>query len=226
MLAAIDEQIKRNVIQQWISGYPRDKITVISIVNNYKIGIGNSDFESVTELAVDAKKQGLDLADLASHFRLYNFIRKSGAAEEAIESFISKIQSSQIPQEKIIDYVNQLFDISKSETIPLEEVTSYIKQKLEEKKKIDGEIQQADSALQSKNMSIEAINEHTKLNEELNKHGLSAHDIPRLLNLLLNAKEYGFDAKKIVGKLRSIKRLENKENRLKNNCDILLKADR
>jgi hypothetical protein len=48
-------------------------------------------------------------------------------------------------------------------------------------------------------MSIEAINEHIKLNEELNKHGLSTHDIPRLLNLLVNAKEYGFDAKKILG---------------------------
>ncbi|MFL6406877.1 MAG: hypothetical protein ACJ71F_07395 [Nitrososphaeraceae archaeon] len=48
------------------------------------------DFDSIRELAIEAKKQGLDLADLASHFRLYNFIRKSGAAEEAIESFISK----------------------------------------------------------------------------------------------------------------------------------------
>jgi hypothetical protein len=43
------------------------------------------------------------------------------------------------------------------------------------------------------------------------------------LNLLSNAKEFGFEAKKIVGKLRSIKRLENKENRLKNNCEILSK---
>ena len=38
--------------------------------------------------------------------------------------------------------------------------------------------------------------------EELDKHGLSAQDIDKLLNLLLNAKGYQFDVKKIAGKLR------------------------
>jgi hypothetical protein len=43
------------------------------------------------------------------------------------------------------------------------------------------------------------------------------------LNLLVNAKEYDFEAKKIVGKLRNVQRLEKKENRLKNKCEILSK---
>jgi hypothetical protein len=96
--------------------------------------------------------------------------------------------------------LNQLYEISRSESIPLEEVTSYIKQKLDEKQKIDEGIKQADSALQSKNMSIEAINEHLKLNEEFDKYGLSTHDIDKLLNLLSNAKRYGFDGKEIAAK--------------------------
>ena len=41
------------------------------------------------------------------------------------------------------------------------------------------------------------------------------------MNVVLNAKKYGFDAKKIVGKLRTIQRLEKKEKRLENNCTIL-----
>ncbi|MFL6406876.1 MAG: hypothetical protein ACJ71F_07390 [Nitrososphaeraceae archaeon] len=45
-------------------------------------------------------------------------------------------------------------------------------------------------------MSIEAINEHIKLNEELNKHGLSTHDIPRLLNLLVMLKNMDLMLKK------------------------------
>jgi hypothetical protein len=67
------------------------------------------------------------------------------------------------------------------------------------------------------------VNERIKLNEELNKHGLSTDDIDKLLNLLLNAKDYGFDTKKITGKLRSIKRLEKKEKGLEYNCTILTK---
>jgi hypothetical protein len=219
MPSAIDHIIKRKVIKQWISGVRRDKIasennigagTVTSIINNYKVGLDNSDFESVRELAVEIRKQGLNLADLASHFRLYNYFRKSGASEEETEAFISKVNSSNVPQEKLIEYVNQLFDISKAESIPPAQVPAYINKKLEEKQKIDEEIKQADAVLQSKNVSVEAINEHLKLNEELDKQGMSTQDIDKLLNLLLNAKEYGFDSKLIVRKLRSIKRLEKK----------------
>jgi hypothetical protein len=104
-------------------------------------------------------------------------------------------------------------------------VSGYINKKLEEKQKIDEEIKEADTILQSKNVSIEAINEHIQLNEKLGEHGLSAKDVEKLLNLIKNAKEYGFDAKKIVGKLHSIKRLEKKENRLKNNCETLSKKE-
>jgi hypothetical protein len=75
--------------------------------------------------------------------------------------------------------------------------------------------QQADAVLESKNMTIEAINEYLKLSDELDKHDLSAKDIDKLLNLLLNAKEYQFDVKKIAGKLRGIQRLEKKEKQLR-----------
>jgi hypothetical protein len=70
-------------------------------------------------------------------------------------------------------------------------------------------------------MGLETINEYLKLKEELDKYGISTQDIDKLLNLLINAKEYGFDGKKIVGKLRKIKRLDKKEKGLENNCTIL-----
>jgi hypothetical protein len=106
MPAAIDEIVKRRVVQQWLSGEPRDKIaaknnigagTVISIINNYKIGLDNLDFGSFRELMVEAKKQGLTPSDLASHTRLYNYFRSSGASEEEIESFITRVSTGNIP---------------------------------------------------------------------------------------------------------------------------------
>ena len=100
-------------------------------------------------------------------------------------------------------------------------MSSYIREKLEEKKKIDDDIQQADAVLQSKNLNIETINEHIRVNEKLNEYNLSFQDIDKLLNLLVNAKENGFDGKKIVAKLRKIKRLQSKEERLKHHCQVL-----
>ena len=61
MPAAIDEKIKRKVIQQWISGESRDKIasdlqigggTVSSIIANYRAGLETLDFDSIRQLAL------------------------------------------------------------------------------------------------------------------------------------------------------------------------------
>jgi hypothetical protein len=179
------------------------------------------EFDSSRDLALAAKKQVLNLSELASNFRLHNFIKTSVAAEEDIESFIANVSINGTSPENIIQCVNQLFNISNRESIPLDQVSKYIKEKLEEKQKIDEDVKAADSLLQSKNMSIQAINEHLQLNEKLKEHGLSTHNIDELLNLLSNAKKYGFDAKKIVGKLRTIQRLEKKEKRLEHSCTIL-----
>ena len=169
-----DEQTRRNVIREWILGFPRDTIaaqnnigagTVSSIVANYKIGLEESDFNLVRQLAVEVRQHGLNLSELALHFRLYNYFIKSGAAEDKMESFISNINSSNLSPEKVIELVYQLHEISKTEIIPLDQIPSYIERKLEGKRKIDEEIKQADAVLQSKNVTIEAINEHLKLNE-------------------------------------------------------------
>jgi hypothetical protein len=99
----IQEIIKRRVIQQWLSGESRDKIasdlqigagTVSGIVSDFQKNLQGSDIDSVRELAIDAKRQGLNLSELASHFRLYNYFIKSGAAEEDIESFIANVSST------------------------------------------------------------------------------------------------------------------------------------
>jgi hypothetical protein len=146
MPTPIDEAIKRRVVRQWLAGDSRPKIaidnnigegTVSSIINNFKIGTDNSEFDSTRELALQARKQGLNLSDLASNFRIHNFIKKSGAAEEDIESFIVNTASSDLPPEKVIQYVNQLFAVSREQSIPLDQVPNYIKEKLEQKQKID-----------------------------------------------------------------------------------------
>jgi hypothetical protein len=64
-------------------------------------------------------------------------------------------------------------------------------------------------------LTLEAINEHIKLNEELEKHGLSTGDIHKLLSVLSNAKKYGFGGKEIAEKLWNIQELEWKEKELK-----------
>jgi hypothetical protein len=203
MPAAIEASIKTKVIQQWLSGDSSAKIaidnkigegTVSSVVSDFKIGLDNSEFDSANELALQAKKQGLNLSDLASNFRLHNFIRASAVTEDELESFIARIHPNDLPHEKIVSCVNQLYDLSNEQSIPIQEVPNYIQQKLEEKQKIDQEVKEASDILKNKSVSIEAINEHIKLREKLNEHDLCTQDIDKLLNLLNNARECEFDS--------------------------------
>ncbi len=229
-----DEQTRGNVIRKWISGYSRDTIaehngigagTVSSIIANYKAGLEELDFDSIRQLAVAVRQQGWSLTDLASHARLYNYIIKSGAAEDKVESFITKVSSDDVSPEKVIELVYQLHEISKQESIPLDRVPEYIKQKLQKKQEVDEHIKEAEATLQSKNMSIGAINEHIQLKKELHRYRLSTKDTHRLLDVLVAAKEYRYSPGKIVAKLRNIKRLENKENKLKTSCEAFSKKE-
>ena len=224
MPAPIVEIVKRRVVQQWLAGETREKIisdneigagTVSIIVDEYKARLDSLDLDSFRELTLEAKKRGISSSELASFFRMYNFFRNSGAKEYEIESFITNINSGYIPPGKAIELINQIHEISKSESVPPDQLPDYIKEKIKEKQKIEEGIQQANDVLQSKNVAIESINEHIKLKKELEKHALSTDNIHKLLNVLINAKRYGFDGKEIADKLYDFKFLEWKEKELK-----------
>ena len=127
MPAPIDEIVKRRVIQQWLAREAREKIiadndigagTISIIVDDYKAGLDNFGLDSFRELTLEAKKRGMSPSDLASFFRLYNFFRGSGAAEKDVESFITNIITGYIPPGKAIELINQIYEITKSESVP------------------------------------------------------------------------------------------------------------
>jgi transposase len=112
-----DEKNRANVVREWILGFSRDTIaerngigmgTVSSIIANYKTGLEELDFDSIRQLAVEARQHGLKLSELALHARLYNFFVKSGASENAIESFITKVSSGDASPENVVELVYQL----------------------------------------------------------------------------------------------------------------------
>ena len=88
MPAAIDPVIKKQVVNQWLSGDSRDRIavdngigagTVSNIIDEWKKRVQDSDYESIRELSVFCKKQGITLNALASCIRLNNYIQSLGA---------------------------------------------------------------------------------------------------------------------------------------------------
>ena len=234
MPAAIPDEIRNRAIKQWFCGDTRAKIasdnnigegSVTNIVSDFNRGMVDPELGSIREFAVESRKQGLTLGDLGPRLRLYNYIKKLGADGDQIESFIANCMNDvdSLPPEKIIDLTNQLFDIAKSESIPPAEVPTRINQKLEEKNRLEEQIQEAETVIQNKNVDIETINEFNQLKEHLSKHNLSLEDPTRLLSILKTIKQIGYEPQKIVATFASMKSLRQKERQLKSNCEILEK---
>lgn len=228
MPAAIPNEIRNRVIKQWLSGDSRDRIaddnnigagTVSNIVNEWKGGIEDSNYDSVRELAQYSKKEGFSLSNIASSTRLINYIQKLGANQDHIESFIANLANSSEP-EKMIDVANQVAQLSRFESIPLEDLEDHVKQKEEEMQTLEDEINQRRAILESTDVEIQTINEYKQLERGLKKYGLSMEDPHILLSILETMKQIGYNPREIVSEISRMKSLRQTERRLKNNCKI------
>jgi hypothetical protein len=212
-----------------LSGHTRDNIaadndigagTVSDIVTEWRKGIDEVEYESVRELSIYYRKQGINLGALTSSVRLDNYINKLGASHEHIELLISFIIKSQEPQ-RLLDLTNQMARLSISDSVPLDKINDYINQQKEEMQRLERKIEKADALLEEKNIAIQTIEEYKKLKEELNSHGLHLEDSSVLLSILQAIREMGYDPRKIVSELRRFKLLRQSEKRLKENCKEL-----
>jgi hypothetical protein len=165
------------------------------------------------------KKERMTFAQLASNYRRHNYIEKLGPNEEEVESLIANLvdKTKSIPMEKTADLVNQLYELSKSESIPPVEVPAYINKKIEEKHRLEQEIKKARAILGQESVDIQNLNEYKKSKEQLKKYGISVEAPGKLISFLQKFNEMGFDPQKIVASLAHIRSFRQTERRLKKN---------
>jgi hypothetical protein len=81
MPPALEIQTKNQVIKEWLPGFTRDEIsskneigegTVSNILNEWKKRIDSKDYDSIRELSVSLKSEGMAFNNLASIVRLNN----------------------------------------------------------------------------------------------------------------------------------------------------------
>src|ERR1700758_5227465 len=141
MPAAIDPIIKQRVISQYLQGVSRDTIaadngigtgTVSNIIDEWKKGVQNSDYESIRELSVFCKKQEVTLNTLASCIRLNNYIQSLGANvnESTLESLITNLAN--YPDRDPAKLIEAAAQISES-GIPFEKLEEQVKALMTEK---------------------------------------------------------------------------------------------
>jgi hypothetical protein len=183
MRARIPDTIRRQVITQWLYGFPRDQIakssqigagTVSEIIKQCKqkeYPNGNySEFDLMRELGVMLKREGVDVNTLASSIRIQRKLEQKGLNEEQIESLIEYVDvycfCHDLKPEEFINTINKVSVLSDNLGIPIDEIAEYIRQEEERLKEIRQEITDLQMAqmqlLQHHDVTINTLREYER----------------------------------------------------------------
>ncbi len=141
-----------------------------------------------------------------------------GVKEDSLESFIldvyNRCKDIGLSPENISSYLVDLLEFSK--TVSLSKIPDYVKEKMNEKVKLEGEIEKLkaqietlkeqkedaeslrDIALQDERMTSSGLKWYSELREELRKYGISVEDISKLAKLVNNLKQYDYNVEKVI----------------------------
>jgi len=210
MPAAIDPIIKQRVIAQYLQGVSRDTIaadngigtgTVSNIIDEWKKGVQNSDYESIRELSVFCKKQEVTLNTLASCIRLNNYIQSLGANvnESTLESLITNLAN--YPDRDPAKLIEAAAQISES-GIPFEKLEEQVKALMTEKETLEREIDEERAIFDGVHVDAEArrnlVEEYAQMKAEIRRYGIGPEDPKRFSNVLQVLQRDNYDCAKIL----------------------------
>jgi hypothetical protein len=216
MPAAIDHAIKKQVIAQYLQGVSRDRIAVdndigagmvSNIIDEWKKRVYDSDYESIRELSVFCKKQGITLNTLASCIRLNNYIQSLGANanESTLELLIANLAN--YPDRDPARLIEAAAQISESD-IPLEKLEEHVRVLKEEKEMLQREIDEKRATLDGVDVDVERrrkiMEEYAQMKAEMRKCGIGPEDPKRISNVFQVLQTGNYDCPKILNAFADI----------------------
>jgi hypothetical protein len=229
MPAKLPETVKSLAVQKWLAGHQRDKIAfdcgisagaVTNVVNEWRMALGSYAADALRDLAVTLNKIGINPGQCAVGLRVATILRRLGVQEDTFESFMSNLYNRCCNQlglepERIGFHITNLAELSNS--VPISQIPNYISQKTEEKKRLEGEIEelkdkmkelqtqtselerQTISALAHHRITKENLNWYSDIKDELEKtYGIPVSDISKFAKAVHGISQKGYDVAKVV----------------------------
>ena len=186
-------------------------------------------------LSVELDKTRGSVKEALDGARLRARCSKLGVSMERLEEFVrmgEKLTHPRYDSKKIIDAVSRLFKLEEETKRPFEEIVTNLERAQTElnnaistkqtlQKNINGLKTEAgeakverDNALKERDMTVQKLNEFEDMRRKLLKRGIDLNDVKKLNIMLGNAKEAGYDAKKIVESIKNIESLTIRRNNL------------
>ncbi|AFU57899.1 hypothetical protein Ngar_c09570 [Candidatus Nitrososphaera gargensis Ga9.2] len=231
----VPDVTKLKILRLWLAGESRDNIarktgvgtgTVSNVISEWRTSYANYNIDALRELGIAMKNAGITPKEAADAARVFNMLTKNNVKLDDLDFFISDAyktcSNTGLPTERLVDLLNQFFALSSSLNIPAEELPiqlAKLKNEVEGLKKSKIELEQE---LSNKETTLLDLQQFVTAREMLREHlgddngnfSIVEH-LPKLANMLRNAKEMQYNPSKIISKISKIKSLQEQESALR-----------
>ena len=238
-IITLDEKLA--VIDHWLNGESRNDIaiklsmgsgTVYNIIQEWRIGIGVEKADRLRDIALKLNKTGLSVNDCAIGLRMLMILKKYGIKDDEdqeqliyfLKEIYAKCQEVEFKPQQVFDYISDILKFSSE--IPIFQIPQFMKKKIEEKEKLERQVQE----LYKKRDELTNIKEETEQeiqglrnNKEtmtktyrtftiakfqLKRYGIGMEDIDKFVNCVVGVSKESYNHVQILTKVADHENLE------------------
>lgn len=236
--------------------------TVSNIIDDWKRKLDIPDVQSLRDLAVNLKRYGIDAAQCTEGLRIKNTMKKLGVNPNQFEGFINEVyeycQRIGLAPQDIASNLQALINLSKD--IPFSKIPERIEEKKKEKIQLEEEMRRLneeiktlketkrtlemeislakdlrDLALQEEKTTTAELKKYSNFNTELRRYDIPIDDLPKLVQLLYEIRQHGYDVGKVLSEYqdllfikekrdifwRQIREVKDEKTKLQDECSFL-----
>jgi len=250
-------QEKLAVIEAWLSGETRNDIaikhnigsgTVYNIIEEWGNRLGGGDAQladRLRELAIKLKKNGLTVSDCARGLRMMMMLKKYGIqddeSQEKVPTFLKEIYTKckevGLTPQQVFDYISDILKFSSE--ILITEIPKFMKKRVEEKEKLETEVQALSQKRDELTESIDELKQEiqrlrnieetmtktyktfTIAKFELKKYEIEMEDMDQFVKCVVGVSKQNYNPLKIVTKIADYETLEKEANHYREEVNIL-----
>ena len=218
-------ETERQVVESYLYGYPTEEISkkyhvstgyISGVVSRVREDLGTQEVAAIINLTRGWKKIGISPSDVLDAAKIHSILKNFEGNIDDLPSFLSEIhqkcKNEGISVSQIIQYCKQSTQIQERIGLSFEELKEEYSILTDEKIKLDEDIltakeqkhlseEDAEIALDKKNLTITDIKEFNNIKEELQDNGVEYKDISKLCKILKQAKQCNYDLEKIINHL-------------------------